>query len=76
MIFTEPRFLFFFVVVLVVYWSLRSCTSRKLWLLVMSYAFYAAWDWRFLGLIAVSTAVDYVVGLKMRGRSTPRSQCR
>jgi alginate O-acetyltransferase complex protein AlgI len=31
-------------------------------LLVASYAFYAAWDWRFVGLLLVSTLVDYTVG--------------
>jgi D-alanyl-lipoteichoic acid acyltransferase DltB (MBOAT superfamily) len=31
-------------------------------LLVASYAFYAAWDWRFCGLLAVSTVVDFFVG--------------
>lgn len=32
-------------------------------LLVASYVFYAAWDWRFLGLIAFSTALDYTCAL-------------
>lgn len=30
-------------------------------LLVASYLFYAVWDWRFLGLILLSTAVDYTM---------------
>jgi alginate O-acetyltransferase complex protein AlgI len=61
-IFTELRFLGFFFAVFVVYWALASHRARKAWLLVVSYAFYAAWDWRFLSLILVSTVVDYVVG--------------
>jgi len=32
------------------------------WLLVLSYVFYASWDWRFLWLILLSTVVDYFVG--------------
>jgi D-alanyl-lipoteichoic acid acyltransferase DltB (MBOAT superfamily) len=32
-------------------------------LLAASYYFYGCWDWRFLGLIIISTLVDYVVGL-------------
>ena len=32
-------------------------------LLAASYYFYGCWDWRFLGLIVLSTAVDYVCGL-------------
>ena len=31
-------------------------------LLVASYVFYGAWDWRFLGLLALSTLTDYAVG--------------
>ena len=63
MIFTEFRFLFFFVAVFVVHWLLPRQRLRKVWLLLVSYAFYAAWDWRFLSLILASTAVDYLVGL-------------
>ena len=40
------------VAVFAVHWFLRSNRTRKLWLLAASYFFYAAWDWRFLGLIA------------------------
>jgi D-alanyl-lipoteichoic acid acyltransferase DltB (MBOAT superfamily) len=34
-------------------------------LLVASYVFYGAWDWRFLSLILTSTVVDYLVGLRL-----------
>lgn len=62
MIFSELRFLAFFGLVFLVHWGLGSARARKLWLLAASYAFYAAWDWRFLGLILLSTAVDFVAG--------------
>ena len=65
MIFTEPRFLLFFAVVFAIHWALRGNRTRKLWLLVCSYAFYAAWDWRFLSLIGFSTLVDYTIGLRL-----------
>jgi D-alanyl-lipoteichoic acid acyltransferase DltB (MBOAT superfamily) len=32
---------------------------------VASYVFYGWWDWRFLGLIAFSTVVDFFVGLRI-----------
>src|SRR5439155_25443100 len=32
-------------------------------LLIASYVFYGYWDWRFLFLIAASTAIDYWLGL-------------
>ena len=63
MLFVEPRFLFFFVVVFGLHWCLRTQTSRKFVLLAASYVFYAAWDWRFLSLILASTLIDYFVGI-------------
>jgi len=63
MIFTELRFLFFFLAVLAVYWNLRSNDHRKIWLLLCSFAFYSAWNWRFLLLILGTTHVDYFVGM-------------
>ncbi len=72
MIFTEFRFLFFFALVFAVYWGLPTNRRRKLWLLGASYVFYAAWDWRFLSLIWVSTLVDYVVGLRLAATADRR----
>ncbi len=36
--------------------------ARNALLLIASYVFYACWDWRFLGLIWLSTGVDYACG--------------
>lgn len=72
MIFTEPRFLVFFALVFGVYWTLRGNAPRKLVLLAASYLFYAAWDWRFLSLILISTAVDYTAGLAIAGAADQR----
>jgi alginate O-acetyltransferase complex protein AlgI len=73
-LFTEPVFFAFFPAVLAVAWLDRGLRRRKLWLLAASYLFYAAWDWRFLGLIAVSTLVDFAVGrgLGRARRPAPR----
>jgi alginate O-acetyltransferase complex protein AlgI len=67
-LFTELRFLVFFGLVLGVHWALRGDRARKVFLLAASYLFYAGWDWRFLGLILLSTAVDWVAARGM-GRS-------
>ncbi|MFK5956663.1 MAG: MBOAT family protein [Planctomycetota bacterium] len=74
MLFTEFRFLAFFALVFVVHWCLRGVKARKAWLLLTSYAFYAAWDWRFLGLIVGSTLVDYVAGMRIHDASNDRSR--
>lgn len=65
MIFTEFRFVFFFILIFCVYWALEKNNYRKFWLLVCSYIFYGSWDWRFLSLLLVSTFVDYFVGLML-----------
>jgi D-alanyl-lipoteichoic acid acyltransferase DltB (MBOAT superfamily) len=61
MLFVEPRFLLFFAVVAAAYWAIPSNVWRKRLLLVASYGFYAAWDWRFLALIGLTTTVDWNV---------------
>jgi alginate O-acetyltransferase complex protein AlgI len=74
MIFTELRFIIFFLVVFCVHWALRGLTLRKIWLLVCSYTFYAAWDWRFLSLILISTVVDWITGNRIHGNRNPLSR--
>src|SRR5437773_6953958 len=68
MSFVEFRFLWFFLVVFIVYWTMRNNAARKVWLLLCSYFFYAAWNWKFTFLVLGSTTVDYIVG-KMLGHS-------
>jgi alginate O-acetyltransferase complex protein AlgI len=58
MLFNAPIFPLFFGVVYLLY-RLSGHRAQNLLLLVASYFFYAWWDWRFLSLIALSTAVDY-----------------
>ncbi len=72
MIFTEPRFFGFFALVFIVYWLLHSNALRKAWLLVASALFYAAWDWRFLGLVCITIANTYVATLAMAAVKAPR----
>ena len=60
--FTRIEFLFFLVGVLAAVWSAADRRLRCFLLLVFSYYFYAYWDWRFCGLLAFSTMVDYVAG--------------
>jgi D-alanyl-lipoteichoic acid acyltransferase DltB (MBOAT superfamily) len=64
MLFDSVEFLFFLPVVLTAGWLLRG-RPRQAFLLLASYTFYGAWDWRFLSLIGISTAVDYTVARLM-----------
>src|ERR1041385_7971144 len=58
MSFVEFRFLWFFLIVFIVYWAMHGNSARKVWLLICSYAFYAAWSWKFTFLVLGSTTVD------------------
>lgn len=65
MLFNTIDFAIFFPTVLLLYWTVfkKSLSLQNLFLVVVSYVFYAFWDWRFLSLIFLSTIVDYSVGL-------------
>src|SRR3954468_12118692 len=71
MLFVEFRFFWFFLAVFAVYLSLRENRSRKIWLLLCSYFFYACWNWKFLFLIMASTALDYFVGTMLSRTENP-----
>lgn len=72
MLFNSLPYFIFLPIVFVVYWFLRrSYTKQNIFLLAASYFFYGLWDWRFLFLILASTAVDYVVGIKIATATHP-----
>ena len=58
MLFDTPVYFFFLTLIVVAYWRL-PWRPQNLMLLAASYFFYGWWDWRFLGLILISTVVDY-----------------
>src|SRR5215210_2878088 len=62
MVFNSLHFVWFFLAVYTMY-RLLPHRGQNWLLLVASYYFYAAWDWRFLALLAASTIVDYSCGL-------------
>ncbi|MEO0540983.1 MAG: MBOAT family O-acyltransferase [Cyanobacteria bacterium P01_A01_bin.105] len=76
MIFTEFRFLLFFGIVFSLYWTLRHNTPRRILILLASYVFYGAWDWRFLSILIGSTLVDYYVSLKIAEAEHPQPRRR
>lgn len=78
MLFNSPAYGLFLVLVLVVYYRVPH-SIQNLLLLAASYAFYAFWDPRFLALIWLSTAVDFVAARvigRARGRSATAGQTR
>ena len=65
MLFNSIEFAIYLPVVFALYWLLsdKSLKLQNSFLIVASYFFYGWWDWRFLGLIAFSSLVDYTVGI-------------
>ena len=57
------------------YWLLRNkLLWQNLFLLTASYIFYGWWDWRFLGLIVITSATTFVSGLVIKNDHTRRSK--
>lgn len=58
MLFNSLDFFLFFVVVFITQLVLPH-KARNIFLLAASYFFYGCWDWRFLGLMLLSTVIDF-----------------
>ena len=75
MTFNSLQFFAFFAVVLLLYYRLGRDGQNRL-MFVAGSVFYAAFDWRFLGLLYVSTVVDYVVGRSLGSTEDGRARRR
>ncbi len=64
MLFNSIEFVIFLPIVFFLYFFIFK-KSQNFVLLVASYIFYGWWDFRFLGLIAFSTFVDYFLGIQI-----------
>ncbi len=74
MLFNSYIFLAFFILFMPLYLGVHKNVMWRNWLLVIgSYIFYGWWDPRFLVLVAVSTAVDYIAALGAAGKPVPWS---
>jgi alginate O-acetyltransferase complex protein AlgI len=69
--FVSAKFFVFFVIVFWVYWRLPR-RGQNAFILLASCLFYAAWDWRFLGLIGVSTVSNFVCGNQIAASSSDK----
>jgi D-alanyl-lipoteichoic acid acyltransferase DltB (MBOAT superfamily) len=57
------------------YWILRNKLMwQNLFLLVSSYIFYGWWDWRFLGLILITSASTFLTGLVIKNDHSKNSK--
>ena len=67
MYFNSITFFVFLPIVFWIFWKVSANSERfgKLILLFSSYIFYGWWDWRFLILIVLSSATDFILGQKI-----------
>lgn len=65
--FNSLDFAVFLPIVFFFYWFVvkKNLKLQNLLIVIASYVFYGWWDWRFLFLIAFSTVVDYLVGIRL-----------
>src|SRR5574344_2268691 len=64
MLFNSIAFLVFLPIVFIGYWFVfKKLNAQNFFVLVASYVFYGWWDWRFLGLILLTTFLSYLSGL-------------
>ena len=63
MLFNSYSFVLIFLpLVLLGWWGLRARVHRLVFLTLVSYLFYAWWDFRFVPLMILSTSADYAAG--------------
>lgn len=63
--FFSPRFAVFFLVLVGVLPLIGSGSARRHWLTLGSCLFYAAWDWRYLGLLLAISGIDFVAAARI-----------
>ncbi|MBS0612728.1 MAG: MBOAT family protein [Proteobacteria bacterium] len=66
MSFVEVEFLFFLPLAFIAYWLLpRNRIAQNGWLLLMSWVFYACWNWRLLPLLVGGALLDFGVARRL-----------
>lgn len=76
MFFNSVEFALFFPLVFILYWAVfqKNNKARNAFIVTVSYFFYGMWDWRFLSLIVLSSACDYLIGLALNKPSNEKKR--
>ena len=76
MLFNSIEFLLFLPVVFLLYWYVfnRSLVWQNGLVLVASYFFYGWWSWSFMGLLMLSTVLDYAYGFGVASANRKRAR--
>ncbi len=73
MFFDSIEYAVFLAVVLTAYYLLTHKLQNRL-LVLASYFFYGFWNWKFLSLILISTALDFTCSLGIHGSTNPKKR--
>lgn len=67
MLYNTLEFGVFYLLVFAAYWTVarKHLRVQNLLILAASYFFYGWWDWRFLGLIVISSLTDFIAGQRI-----------
>ena len=78
MLFNSHVFLFLFLpLTLWLWWRLRAAPrSRLILLMLASYVFYGYWSWPYVGLMVLSTVIDYHAGRRIHAAQERRARRR
>jgi D-alanyl-lipoteichoic acid acyltransferase DltB (MBOAT superfamily) len=76
MLFNSIEYLLFLPVVFAVYWVIgsRHRKVQNVFILVASYIFYGWWSWKFLGLLLLSTVLDFAYAFGVASENKNRSK--
>jgi len=69
--FTSLTYLLFLPLVFALHWSSSDRRRQNAVLVFASYVFYGWWDWRFCGLMLLSTLVDFTMGRRLDRTDAP-----
>ncbi len=70
MSFSSWQYIFFLLLVLAAYWSMKRRGQNRL-LLAASLFFYGSWNWGFLFLLLAATSIDFFVALRIAASESP-----
>lgn len=75
MLFNSFEFAIFLPIVFLIYWFIfgNNLKLQNIFILLISYLFYGWWDWRFLILIAFTSACSYLSGILIEKHRTKSS---
>ena len=76
MLFNSFEFPIFLSIVFLLYWFVfnKNLQHQNLLLLIASYFFYGWWSWKFLGLLAFSTLLDFFYGFGVASPNKSKSK--